>query len=122
MFSSIERCKNRDIVCPEIGSKWSSAFLGAEKRDEYNEPLTANAAWWEGLKAEEILIVASADECMTDDVASMGEILKVSHFYFFSLVFLYLLGSDGFYFWTLTKQKRPNLSTVGTPQHYYHPS
>lgn len=81
MFSSAERCKGRDIISPEIASKWSSAFLGAKKRDEYNEPLTAEAAWWQGLKAEEILLVASADECLTDDVARMGEILKVSLFW-----------------------------------------
>ena len=82
MFSSGERCKGRDIISPEIGRKWSRAFLGAKKRDEYNEPLTADAAWWQGLKAEEILLVASADECLTDDIARMGEILKVSRFYF----------------------------------------
>ena len=86
MSSSGERCKNRDIIRPEIASKWSSAFLGAQKRDEYNEPLTAKAAWWEGSKAEEILLVASADECLTDDVVSMGDILKVSDF-FISLLF-----------------------------------
>lgn len=82
MFSSGERCKGRDIVSPEIARKWSRAFLGAKKRDEYNEPLTADAAWWQGLKAEEILLVASADECLTDDVARMGEILKVGCFFF----------------------------------------
>lgn len=80
MSSSGERCKNRDIIRPEIASKWSSAFLGPQKRDEYNEPLTAKAAWWEGSKAEEILLVASADECLTDDVVSMGDILKVGSF------------------------------------------
>lgn len=77
--SSGERCKNRDLIQPEIARKWSKAFLGEQKRDEYNEPLSAKAAWWKGLKAEEILVVASADECLTDDVAKMGEILKVSH-------------------------------------------
>lgn len=88
MFSSGQRCKDRDIISPEIASKWSRAFLGAKKRDEYNEPLTADAAWWQGLKAEEILLVASADECLTDDVTRMGKILKVSHFFFPPLVFL----------------------------------
>lgn len=87
MSSSGERCKNRDIIPLEIAGRWSNAFLGAQKRDEYNEPLTAKAAWWEGLKAEEILLVASADECLTDDVAKMGEILKVSHFSSFFLFF-----------------------------------
>lgn len=94
--SSGERCKNRDIITLEIASRWSNAFLGAQKGDEYNEPLTAKAAWWEGSKAEEILLVASADECLTDDVAKMGEILKVSHFsssfYLFSLWQAYSLG------------------------------
>lgn len=94
--SSGERCKNRDIIPLEIARRWSNAFLGAQKGDEYNEPLTAKAAWWEGSKAEEILLVASADECLTDDIAKMGEILKVSHFssffYLFSLWQAYSLG------------------------------
>lgn len=116
MFSSAERCKGRDIISPEIASKWSSAFLGAKKRDEYNEPLTAEAAWWQGLKAEEILLVASADECLTDDVARMGEILKVSLFlggFFLEEAWLV------FHFRALAKQ---SLFTVGTPQHEHHPS
>lgn len=95
--SSGERCKNRDIIQPEIARKWSNAFLGEQKTDEYNEPLSAKVAWWKGLKAEEILLVASADECLTDDVAKMGGILKVSHVTFSSsfhpLWQAYLLGS-----------------------------
>lgn len=102
--SSGERCKNRDIVNHEIASKWSSAFLGEQERDEYNEPLTAKAAWWEGLKAkaEEILLVASEDECLTDDVAKMGEILKVSDIFFhlFSS-YLFLLWQACIYYWAL---------------------
>lgn len=92
-----EMCKNSDIIRPEIASKWSKAFLGAQKRDEYNEPLTAKASWCEGLKAEEILLVASADECLTEDVVRMGEILKVSHFFIFLLFNVaYLLGLRSF--------------------------
>lgn len=106
------------MINPEIGRKWSRAFLGAKKRDEYNEPLTADAAWWQGLKAEEILLVASADECLTDDIERMGEILKVSRLYFYSFFLLlsslwdgFLLGSIGFsYLRALAKVMRRNLS------------
>lgn len=113
MSSSGERCKGRDIITPGLAGKWSRAFLGAKKRDEYNEPLTADAAWWQGLKAEEILLVASADECLTDDIARMGETLKVSRFFFFPLVFLlglFLLDSVAFYYFrALAKERRRNL-------------
>ena len=132
--SSGERCKNRDIVNPEIASKWSSAFLGERKRDAYNEPLTAKAAWWEGLKAEEILLVASEDECLTDDVAKMGEILKVSDFFISFFLFIplwegiytYLL-SPPFCFCARARARALALAnlfyfTVGTLKHNHHPS
>lgn len=136
--SSGERCKNRDILNPEIASKWASAFLGEQERDEYNEPLTAKAAWWEGLKAkaEEILLVASEDECLTDDVVKMGEILKVGDF-FFSISFLPIYSFYGrhvsiiarsvlfsvlvlwlWFFWL----NLFNYFTVCTLQHNHHPS
>lgn len=61
----------------QLCATWSQAFLRNAPQDPYNEPLTAEADWWRDVKAEEILVVASADECLTDIVRAMGEKLKV---------------------------------------------
>ncbi|MCJ1462624.1 hypothetical protein MMC07_001226 [Pseudocyphellaria aurata] len=73
---TFDRCKYRDIVNEQLCVTWSQAFLGTAPQDRYNEPLTAEAEWWRDVKAGEILVVASADECLTDTVRAMGENLK----------------------------------------------
>lgn len=97
---SFDKYKNRDIINETLGNKWSQAFLGNAPPDPYNEPLTAEAEWWRGVPAEEILVVASTTECLTDTVKAMGDKLKVKFFSFSqplpSLPFLHLsLGNEG---------------------------
>lgn len=74
---SFDKNEYRDVVNEKLCIKWSQAFLGNAPPDPYNVPLTADAEWWRDVRAEEILVVASADECLTDIVRAMGEKLKV---------------------------------------------
>lgn len=74
---SFEKNKNRDLVSEYLSTHWSQAFLGNAPPDPYNEALTAEAEWWRDVKADEILVVASADECLTDIVRAIGEKIKV---------------------------------------------
>lgn len=74
---SYDKNQYRDIVNEKLCTKWSQAFLGYAPPDPYIEPLTAEVDWWRDVKAEEILVIASADECLTDTVRAMGEKLKV---------------------------------------------
>ncbi|MCJ1422803.1 hypothetical protein MMC29_000683 [Sticta canariensis] len=73
---SFEKYKNRDVINGTHANKWSQAFLGNAPPDPYNEPLTAEAEWWRDVPAEEVLIVASTTECLTDTVKAMGDKLK----------------------------------------------
>lgn len=76
---SFDKNKYRDVLNEQISIKWSQAFLGNAPPDPYNQPSTAEAEWWRDVKAEEILVVASADECLTDIVRALGEKLKSVH-------------------------------------------
>lgn len=69
--------KYKDVLNEQTSTKMSQAFLGDAPPDPYNQPSTAEAEWWRDVKAEEILVVASADECLTDIVRALGEKLKV---------------------------------------------
>ena len=55
--------KYKDCIGPIAAKQWSSAFMDCpwphtEKSDYYNQGITAPESWWEGLKVEEVLIVA----------------------------------------------------------------
>lgn len=52
--------------------------MGGAAPDNYNQPLRAPASWWEGLKVEEVLIIAGADEVLVDYVKELAGKIEVS--------------------------------------------
>ncbi len=77
-WESVKYNKNKDTVSPVSADLWSSNFLGGKPRDQYNEPITAEAEWWRDLKAEEVLIVCGGNEILLDSIKAFGGKLKVS--------------------------------------------
>ncbi len=72
---SFIRNQNKDVCA--VVDKWSEAFLGEAKTDPYNQPFTAPADWWRGLRVEEVLIVAGSDEIYIDDIKTFAESFEV---------------------------------------------
>ena len=56
------------MLLPSTLERWAAAFMGGASTDPYNQPLTAPSEWWQGLRADEVLIVAGADEVMIDAI------------------------------------------------------
>ena len=77
-WESVKFNKDKDLVTPEVADAWSSSFLGGKPRDQYNEPITADAEWWRDLKAEEILVVGGGDEILLDSIKTFAGKVKVS--------------------------------------------
>jgi hypothetical protein len=65
------------VLDGEILTRWASAFIGGATVDPYNQPATAPAAWWRGVKADEVLVLAGGDEVFVDDVEAVGAKIKV---------------------------------------------
>lgn len=77
-WESVKYNKYKDTVTPTCADLWSSNFLGGKPRDQYNEPMTADAEWWRGLRADEVLVVAGGDEILLDSIKAFEGKLKVS--------------------------------------------
>lgn len=91
MKPSAEKNKSKDIISPRLNEMWSRSYLGDTPRDNYNEPGIAEPEWWRGIKVEEILVVGSADEVLTDTIGEMAANLEV-----WFLVSLFLLAPTCF--------------------------
>lgn len=79
----------KDLISPETGKKWGSAWLGRpwphnDVSDNYNRALMAPASWWEDVNLDEALIVAGQDELLLpginvfrqrwqEDVSTLGK-------------------------------------------------
>ncbi len=44
--------------------------------DNYSQPITAPASWWEGLKVEQVLVVAGEEETLVDGIKEFEEKLR----------------------------------------------
>ena len=75
---SFRRNALKDCIGPDSVGPWARAFMGAAPPDNYNQPLRAPASWWEGLKVEEVLIIAGADEVLVDYVKELARKIEVS--------------------------------------------
>lgn len=80
-WASIEYNKNKDTVNSSYTDIWSRNFLGGKPRDEYNEPMRAEAEWWRGLRAEEVLMVAGGDEILLDSIKVFFGKVKVGRLF-----------------------------------------
>ncbi len=70
---------NKDIVSTVVGDKWSQSFVGDRARDGYNEPLSAEQGWWEGLDTvvREIMVVGGGDETLLDCIRELAKRFEV---------------------------------------------
>ncbi len=75
---SFRRNAYKDCIGESSLAPWSSAFMGGAPPDNYNQPLRAPAEWWKDVKAEEILIIAGADELLVDYVKELASKIEVS--------------------------------------------
>ena len=93
-WPSVAANEKKDCVATVIGNLWSANFLAGKKRDEYNEPITAEIGWWEsggggekgeGLKGivEEIFVGCGGDEILVDSQRVMMGRLEVSFTLFY---------------------------------------
>lgn len=61
--------------------------MGTSKRDNYNHPIDAPAAWWKGAKVDKIALVAGSNEVFVDDIRTLVETIKVGECCLFSSMF-----------------------------------
>jgi hypothetical protein len=55
-------------------------YFGQAPLDNYNQPGIAPAEWWSGLPVQQVLITGGAREMLAEDIARLGEKMKVSDF------------------------------------------
>ncbi len=58
---------------------WLSNFLGSSRADAWNEPMSNDASWWNGLAGvvEDMLITVASNEMMADDTRALAGRIKV---------------------------------------------
>jgi acetyl esterase/lipase len=70
----------RDPAPPDVMRGWVKEYLGEAPLDNYNQPGIAPADWWNGLPVKQVLITGGAREMLAEDIAILGEKIKVSDF------------------------------------------
>jgi len=75
---AFERNAKKDTLVRTALRNWSDAFMGHAERDNYNSPLDASPDWWDGIPAEDILVLTGADELFVDDITEFAKKLQVS--------------------------------------------
>ncbi|GAB7350358.1 hypothetical protein MBLNU459_g0987t1 [Dothideomycetes sp. NU459] len=75
--ASFHRNYQSDFL-PQGNTRWSQAFLGTAKSDAYNEPVTADKSWFQGLAgaASEILVWGGGGEVLIDSIEVIQKKLK----------------------------------------------
>jgi acetyl esterase/lipase len=75
----------KDVLVPDVLRKWSSMYLGTSFSENdpgavtggnnYNEPLLANASWWEGMHdvVRDVWMYGGEDEVFIDSIRAFGE-------------------------------------------------
>ena len=74
---SFRRNAYKDCIDASSLIPWSRAFMGQAPPDNYNQPLRAPADWWKDSKAEEVLIIAGADEVLVDYIKELASKIEV---------------------------------------------
>ncbi|KAG0648401.1 hypothetical protein D0Z07_5470 [Hyphodiscus hymeniophilus] len=78
---SFQKNAYKDCIDVRALRQWSNAFIGEEypyptKSDSYNHPITAPISWWEGLKAEEVLVTVGEEEVLVDSISEFAGNLR----------------------------------------------
>lgn len=76
-FASYATNRHKDILGPSVLERWADSFMGSAPPDNYNQPDRAPAEWWKDLLAEEVLVVAGADEVLVDSIRDLGRKIEV---------------------------------------------
>jgi acetyl esterase/lipase len=71
----------KDVLDLATVRVWSENFMGKRASDNWSEPAEAPAAWWTGLKVDNIAIVAGESEVLRDDIRALVENMKVREDY-----------------------------------------
>ncbi|KAI9787019.1 MAG: hypothetical protein M1816_007772 [Peltula sp. TS41687] len=71
--------ERKDMLTAKTLDRWAAAFMLGASTDPYNRPLTAPSEWWRGLKVNDVLIVAGADEIMVDDIRAFAKKFESVH-------------------------------------------
>ncbi|KAL9118472.1 MAG: hypothetical protein Q9187_004983, partial [Circinaria calcarea] len=71
-FASYATNRRKDLVLSSTLKRWADAFMGTAPPDNYNQPGRAPAEWWKDLPAEEMMVVAGADEVLVDSIRDLG--------------------------------------------------
>ena len=73
---SFEENKDKDMFVAAFSVEWADDFATPEERDNYSEPIRADASWWKGTPVEKALMVAGDDELFRDDITRFAGTLK----------------------------------------------
>ncbi|KAK4982194.1 hypothetical protein LTR50_007811 [Elasticomyces elasticus] len=76
--ASVTRNRNSDMINAPAAEKWSSAFIGDEELDEYNQPSMAGDDWFAGLDnvVGDLLVWGGGGEVLIDSIDAMVQKLK----------------------------------------------
>ncbi|KAH7080777.1 Alpha/Beta hydrolase protein [Paraphoma chrysanthemicola] len=66
---------DRDLVAETGMLEWADAFAGPEERNNFSEPIKANADWWKTVPVENTLLVWGEYEVFRDSIAEVAETL-----------------------------------------------
>ncbi|TKA52285.1 hypothetical protein B0A49_12486 [Cryomyces minteri] len=78
---SARRNANSDMLPPAAAQRWSEAFLGGARLDEYNQPIIADDDWFKGLEnvVSEILVWGGGGEVLIDSIVEIAKKLQKAH-------------------------------------------
>ena len=79
-WGSVKRNTKKDMLTEHINQVWSRNFLGRRGRDGWNEALSVDGEWWNGLEdvIQEVLITAGEEEILADCIKELGKRFQVS--------------------------------------------
>ncbi|KAH7081941.1 Alpha/Beta hydrolase protein [Paraphoma chrysanthemicola] len=66
---------DRDLVSASGMLEWADVFAGPEERDNFSEPIKADADWWRAVPVEKTLLVWGEHEVFRDSIAEVAETL-----------------------------------------------
>ncbi|KAJ6180979.1 hypothetical protein N7519_011440 [Penicillium mononematosum] len=66
----------KDIITPDVLTRWSASYRAEKPADNWNEPLNAPAEWWDGAKTERILVLAGGDEILLSPIQEFVKKIK----------------------------------------------
>lgn len=74
--ASFEENKDKDMFNASSMMGFAADFAKPSERNNYSEPIRAEPSWWRQAPAENILLVAGAEEMFRDDIAFFAETLE----------------------------------------------